>query len=91
MGRSLKKGGDQLVNIERKHIRQYLKKSLKSDFEKILYEAKMTADEEEIIRCICCKGMSKVQTALALHISESTVYRVMDDFYDRAVAILTRK
>ena len=79
------------MNIERKHIRQYLKKSLKSDFEKILYEAKMTADEEEIIRSICCKGMSKVQTALALHVSESTVYRVMDDFYDRAVAILTRK
>ena len=54
------------MNIERKHIRQYLKKSLKSDFEKILYEAKMTADEEEIIRCICCKGMSKVQTAMTL-------------------------
>lgn len=79
------------MNIERKEIRKFLKKSLKSDFEKILYEAKMTADEEEIIRCICCKGMSKVQTAMTLHISESTVYRVMDDFYDRAVAILTRK
>ena len=79
------------MNSERKEIRKFLKKSLKSDFEKILYEAKMTADEEEIIRCICCKGMSKVQTAMTLHISESTVYRVMDDFYDRAVAILTRK
>lgn len=79
------------MNIERKEIRRFLKKSLKSDFEKILYEAKMTADEEEIIRCICCKGMSKVQTAMTLHISESTVYRVMDDFYDRALAILTRK
>ena len=78
------------MNSERKEIRKFLKKSLKSDFEKILYEAKMTADEEEIIRCICCKGMSKVQTAMTLHISESTVYRVMDDFYDRAVAILTR-
>ena len=77
------------MNSERKEIRKFLKKSLKSDFEKILYEAKMTADEEEIIRCICCKGMSKVQTAMTLHISESTVYRVMDDFYDRAVAILT--
>ena len=79
------------MNIERKEIRKFLKKSLKSDFEKILYEAKMIADEEEIIRCICCKGMSKVQTAMTLHISESTVYRVMDDFYDRAAAILTRK
>ena len=79
------------MNSERKEIRKFLKKSLKSDFEKILYEAKMTADEEEIIRCICCKGMSKVQTAMTLHISESTVYRVMDDFYDRAAAILTRK
>lgn len=78
------------MNSERKEIRKFLKKSLKSDFEKILYEAKMTADEEEIIRCICRKGMSKVQTAMELHISESTVYRVMDDFYDRAVAILTR-
>ena len=78
------------MNSERKEIRKLLKKSLKSDFEKILYEAKMTADEEKIIRCICCKGMSKVQTAMELHISESTVYRVMDDFYDRAVAILTR-
>lgn len=79
------------MNIERKEIRKLLKKSLKSDFEKILDEAKMTADEEEIIRCICCKGMSKVQTAMTLHISESTVYRVMDDFYDRAIAILTKK
>lgn len=48
------------MNSERKEIRKFLKKSLKSDFEKILYEAKMTADEEKIIRCICCKGMSAV-------------------------------
>lgn len=51
------------MNSERKEIRKFLKKSLKSDFEKILDEAKMTADEEKIIRCICCKGMSVARTA----------------------------
>ncbi len=51
------------MNSERKEIRKFLKKSLKSDFEKILYEAKMTADEEKIIRCICCKGISVARTA----------------------------
>lgn len=35
------------MNSERKEIRKFLKKSLKSDFEKILYEAKMTADEKK--------------------------------------------
>ena len=38
------------MNIEKKYIRRLLKKSLKSDFEKILAEAKMTEAEE----IICC-------------------------------------
>ena len=38
------------MNIEKKYIRRLLKKSLKSDFEKILAEAKMTEAEERIVR-----------------------------------------
>ena len=79
------------MNIEKKYIRRLLKKSLKSDFEKILAEAKMTEAEERIVRSAIVLGSSNIQTAMSNNVSESTVYRVLDDFYDRAIAILRKK
>ena len=48
------------MNIEKKYIRRLLKKSLKSDFEKILAEAKMTEAEERIVRSAIVLGSSKI-------------------------------
>lgn len=79
------------MNIEKKYIRRLLKKSLRGDFEKILSEAKMTKTEEQIIRNIYVDGYSKIETAMKNNVSESTVFRVTDDFCDRAIAILSRK
>ena len=78
------------MNIEKKYIRRLLKKSLRGDFEKILGEAKMTAAEEQIIRSIYIEGKSKIETAMNNHVSESTVFRVTDDFCDRAIALLRK-
>lgn len=79
------------MNIEKKYIRRLLKKSLRGDFEKILSESKMTKTEEQIIRNIYVDGYSKIETAMKNNVSESTVFRVTDDFCDRAIAILSRK
>lgn len=79
------------MNIEKKHIRRLLKKCLRGDFEKILSEAKMTKTEEHIIRNIYVDGFSRVETAMKNNVSESTVFRVTDDFCDRAIAILSRR
>ena len=79
------------MNIEKKYIRRLLKKSLRGDFEKILSESKMTKTEEQIIRNIYVNGYSKIETAMKNNVSESTVFRVTDDFCDRAIAILSRK
>ena len=76
------------MNIEKKYIRRLLKKSLRGDFEKILGEAKMTVAEENIIRSVFVDGRSKVETAMKNNVSESTVFRVTDDFCERAIAIL---
>lgn len=79
------------MNIEKKYIRRLLKKSLRGDFEKILGEAKMTVAEENIIRSVFVDGRSKVETAMKNNVSESTVFRVTDDFCERAIAILRKK
>ena len=79
------------MNIEKKYSTRLLKQSLKSDFEKISAEAKMTEAEERIIRSIYIEGKSKVETAMNNHVSESTVFRVTDDFCDRAIAILMKR
>lgn len=76
------------MNIEKKYIRRLLKKSLRGDFEKILSEAKMTKSEEQIIRSVFVEGNSKVETAMKNNVSESTVFRVTDDFCERAIAVL---
>ena len=79
------------MNIEKKYIRRLLKKSLRGDFEKILVEANMTVAEEIIIRSVFVDGRSKVETAMKNNVSESTVFRVTDDFCERAIAILRKK
>lgn len=76
------------MDAERKYYRELIKKSLRANFEKIVYDAKLTEDEETIVRLIIEKRYSVVKTALTLHVSESTVCRVMREFYDRAQAIL---
>ena len=50
----------------------------------------MTEAEERIVRSAIVLGSSKIQTAMNNNVSESTVYRVMDDFYERAIAILRK-
>ena len=76
------------MDAERKYYRELVKKSLRANFEKIVYDAKLTEDEEAIVRYIIEKKYSVVKTAMTLHVSESTVCRTMREFYDRAQAIL---
>ena len=76
------------MNAERKYIREVVKKSLRANFEKIVYDAKLTEGEEQIVRLIIEKKYSVVKTAMTLHVCESTVHKVMREFYDRAQAML---
>lgn len=76
------------MDTERKLCREIIKKSLRENFEKILHEAKLTEQEEEIVRMVIVNKASTIETSLKLHISESTVYRVMREFYERAQVIL---
>jgi DNA-binding CsgD family transcriptional regulator len=76
------------MNAERKYIREVVKKSLRANFEKIVVEAKLTEQEEAVVRMVIIRKASTVETSLKLNISESTVYRIMREFYERAQAIL---
>ena len=76
------------MNAERKAIRELVKKSLRANFEKIVNEAKLTEQEEAVVRMIIIRKASTVETSLKLNISESTVYRIMREFYERAKVIL---
>lgn len=76
------------MDAERKAIREQIKKSLRNNFEKILVEAKLTEQEEAVVRMIILRKCSTVETSLKLNISESTVYRIMREFYERAQVIL---
>ncbi len=76
------------MNAERKAIRELVKKSLRANFEKIVNEAKLTEQEEAVVRMIIIRKASTVETSLKLNISESTVYRIMREFYERAQVIL---
>ncbi len=76
------------MNVERKQVREVVKKSLRTQFEKIVYDAKLNEREEAIVRMIIEKNYSVVKTAMTLHVCESTVHKVMREFYDRAQAML---
>ncbi|MBR6511133.1 MAG: DUF1492 domain-containing protein [Phascolarctobacterium sp.] len=76
------------MNTERKYIREVVKKSLTTQFEKIVSEAKLTEQEEAVVRMVIIRKASVVETSLKLNISESTVYRTMREFYERAQIIL---
>ena len=76
------------MNAERKYIREVVKKSLTTQFEKIVGEAKLTEQEEAVVRMVIIRKASTVETSLKLNISESTVYRIMREFYERAAVIL---
>jgi predicted DNA-binding protein (UPF0251 family) len=76
------------MDAERKYCREIIKKSLRNNFEKILNEAKLSNQEEEIVRMVILNKASTVETSLNLHISESTVCRTMREFYERARVIL---
>lgn len=76
------------MDAERKYIREVVKKSLRTQFEKIIYDAKLTEQEEAIVRMRIEKNYSVVKTAMTLHICESSVHKVMREFYDRAQVIL---
>lgn len=76
------------MDAERKAIREVVKKSLRANFEKILAEAKLTEQEEAVVRMVILRKGSTVETALKLNMSESTVYRIMREFYERAQVIL---
>lgn len=78
------------MDTERKEIRHFIKQSLRDNFERILYDAKMTDEESEVVRMVVVQKASVVKTAMALNISESTVYRIMRDFYDRTQALLLK-
>lgn len=78
------------MNAERKEYRALLKQSLRKDFERIVYDAKLSEEEEAIVRMVIEKKYSYIKTAMSLHISESSVYRIMREFYERTQAILLR-
>jgi DNA-binding CsgD family transcriptional regulator len=76
------------MNAERKYIREVVKKSLTTQFNRIVSEAKLTEQEEAVVRMVIIRKASTVETSLKLNISESTVYRIMREFYERAQVIL---
>ena len=76
------------MDAERKAVREQMKKSLKTSFEKIVVEAKLTDQEESVVRMVILRKCSIVEVSIKLNISESTVYRIMRSFYERAQLIL---
>ena len=76
------------MDAERKYTRELIKKSLRENFEKILHKAKLTDNEEAVVRMVVLRKASRVETSLKLNMSESTVSRIMREFYERAQAIL---
>lgn len=76
------------MDVERKAVREQIKKSLRENFEKIIYASKLTEQEEAVVRMVIIRKASVVETSLKLNISESTVYRTMREFYERANVIL---
>jgi DNA-binding NarL/FixJ family response regulator len=76
------------MDAERKYVRAVVKKSLRTQFEKIVYDAKLTEQEEAIVRMRIEKNYSVIKTAMTLHICESSVNKVMREFYERAQVML---
>ena len=77
------------MDAERKYTRELIKKALRENFERILHEAKLTDNEEAVVRMVVLRKASRVETSLKLNMSESTVSRIMREFYERAQVILS--
>jgi hypothetical protein len=53
-----------IMDAERKYIRELIKKSLRENFERILHEAKLTDNEESVVRMVVLRKCSTVEAAL---------------------------
>ena len=70
---------------QHKQARDLLKRAKRSEFEKILTEAKVPPIYEEVARLHIVEGLTLYQVAARLNISERTARKYMAVVYDRAV------
>ena len=69
------------MNIYSKAARRYLKECTRNEFERALYNAKLTPFQEEVIRAHILDDKSIVAISLELHCSEATIKRALQSVY----------
>lgn len=69
------------MNIYTKEARKYLKEATRNEFEKLIYNAKLTPTEEDIIRRHILQDKSVVAISLELNISERSVKKLLSSIY----------
>ena len=74
-------GGIKYMNIYSKAARRYLKECTRDEFERAIYNAKLTPFQEEVIRMHILYDKSIVAISLELHCSEPTIKRALQRVY----------
>ena len=70
------------MNPERKQTRSWLERALRTPFEKVLDEAKITPRQREAIRLKFSEGKSNIEISFTLHVSAETVRDDLARAYD---------
>lgn len=68
---------------KRKLARQRLKDSTRTEYENLIYEAKLTPNQEEIINLHILRDYSICKIALSLSCSESAVRKALSAVYEK--------
>lgn len=71
------------MNIYSKAARRYLKECNRDEFERAIYNAKLTPFQEQVIRLHILNDKSVVAISLELHCSEATIKRALQSVYLR--------
>ncbi len=76
------------MDIIRRQARAWLRTCSRWEFERVVYAARLTDQQREVIDLVFNRGLSIVATALRCHLDASTVKRILATSYDKIYKVI---
>ena len=75
------------MNVKTRKIRQMLKECSRAEYERLIYESKLTPMQTSALNYHIVEGHTLIETADILKVSERTVSKVINAAYNQIVNI----
>ena len=76
------------MDITRRRARAWLRTCSRLEFDHIVYIARLTDQQREVVDLVFNRGLSIVATALRCHLDASTVKRILATSYDKIYKVI---